>query len=220
MPYHLLPVPFAIVVTLLYWRAREHNRLRQVAVLQPLGSALITLVALLSLFRPNVNTTLTLWITAGLLLSFVGDVNNVNMEDERTVFVGLVIFVFAYLAYAIGLTVVNGLHRLDLLPGAILLVLYAATMRYLWPGLGNMQVPVLLYGLVLPVLVWRAASTFFGEVFNPGQSLLLTAGAGALYAGDFEYGIHRFRRPEFHARYGPVLYLGGQLLIALSPSYF
>ena len=105
MPYHLLPVPFAIVVTLLYWRAREQNQLGQVAILQPLGSALITLVALLSLLGPNANTTLTLWITAGLVLSFVGDINNVNMEDERTVFVGLVIFVFAYLAYAIGLTV-------------------------------------------------------------------------------------------------------------------
>lgn len=220
MPYHLLPVPFVALVTFLYWRAREHNRLRQVAILQPLGSALIILIALLSLLRPQANTTLTIWITAGLVLAFVGDINNVNMEDERTVFIGLVIFVLAYLAYSIGLTVVNGFHRMDLLPGALLLAGYAVTLRYLWPGLGDMKLPVTIYGLVLPVLVWRAASTFFGDILSPPQSLLLTSGATALYAGDLEYGVHHFRRPDLPMRFGPVLYLGGQLLIALSLSYF
>lgn len=220
MAYSYLPVPLVLAVTFLYWRARQHNRLRQVAILQPLGTALIILIALLGLLRPQANTALTLWITAGLVLSMIGDINNVDMEDERTVFVGLILFVFAYLSYAVGLTVENGFHRLDVVSGAILLVGYATSLRYLWPGLGDMKIPVALYALVMPVLVWRAASTFFGDLFDPLQALLVTAGAAALYAGDLEYGIHRFRRPDLPTRFGPVLYLGGQLLIALSLSPF
>jgi uncharacterized membrane protein YhhN len=220
MPYHLLPVPVIVVVIVLYWQARQQNQLKRVAVLQPLGSALITLVALLSLLSPNANPTFTTWVLVGLILSVIGDVNNVDMEDERTVFVGLIIFVLAYLAYAFGLTLVNGYQRPDIVSGVILLVTYGAVLRYLWPGLGDMRIPVALYALVMPYLVWRAVSTFFGDAFNPLQAVLLTAGAVALYVGDLEYGIHRFRRPELRTTFGPVLYLGGQLLIALSLAYF
>jgi hypothetical protein len=40
-----------------------------------------------------------------------------------------------------------------------------------------------------------------------------------LFVADFEYSIHRFRRP-FETIYGPLLYPTGQLAIALSTSFF
>jgi hypothetical protein len=52
--------------------------------------------------------------------------------------------------YAIGLTILNGFHKQDLIVGVVLLFVYALTMRTIWPGIEiEMQVPVLICGLVL-----------------------------------------------------------------------
>jgi len=52
------------------------------------------------------------------------------------------------------------------------------------------------------------------EVFTFPQALLLSLGTVMLYLGDLEFGIHRFRRPR-RFKFGPRLYGGGQLLVAL-----
>jgi uncharacterized membrane protein YhhN len=85
--------------------------------------------------------------------------------------------------------------------------------------LGNFRVPVLVYGLVMPFMVTRAISTLFGTGFSLVSALLVTIGCAMLFLGDIEYGMHRFRKPlKFF--FGPICYAGGQLLIALSCSYF
>ncbi len=61
-------------------------------------------IALLSLLNPYAELAFTLWILAGLGIALIGDFLNVDMTREKTVMVGLIIFVFAYLTYGIGLT--------------------------------------------------------------------------------------------------------------------
>lgn len=208
-----------IVLIGVYLVARNRGDFKRIAVVQPAITVVSIVIAASSFWQPGAQPGFTAWILAGLGLSLIGDIINVDMSSQKVLITGLVIFVFAYLTYALGLTIWNGFQPQDLWVAAVLLVIYAIEMWFLWPGLGELKIPVLVYGLVLPTLVNRAVSTFFGTTFSLTQAILLTAGAAMVYTGDLEYGIHRFRRP-LPFTLGPVLYAGGQLLIALSPSYF
>jgi uncharacterized membrane protein YhhN len=215
---HLIPFPFAVIGIIIYWWARQNNDLGTVMVVQPLITILCIIAALLSLGRENTSRALTAWVTAGLVLALIGDFLNLDMTDPFVVIRGLVIAIIAYLTYAVGLTRLNGFHRKDIYVGAIALVFYGVLMTYLWPHLGAMKIPGLIYGLVLPFLVTRAVSTFFGTAFSQTQALLLTAGTAMLYIGDIEFALHTYTQ-DVPMLFGPFLYSGGQLLIALSTSY-
>jgi uncharacterized membrane protein YhhN len=226
MYWHLIPVPLAIIAIWLYYVARRDNDLKRVAVVQPLGTILAIAVCALSILSPHAVIGFTAFILVGLILSLIGDFLNVDMTNERVVMVGLIIFVFAYLAYPIGVTVYNGFHAADLIVGAVQLVILIAVIAYLWPGLGPMKVPVLIYGLVQSIMVNRAVSTFFGNTFSTTQAILLTIGTVMLFSGDILFAVGSYKKPappRFIVTlnlFGPILYAGGQLLIALSPSYF
>jgi len=69
-------------------------------------------------------------------------------------------------------------------------------------------------------MVNRAISTFFGTAFTTTQAWLLTIGAMLFWLSDLVLAVNRFRRPFRANRLGLFLYFGGQLLIALSPSFF
>ncbi len=215
MPYALIPLALNLVAIPVYWVARTRNNLKLVAVIQPATTLLSIAIVVLGLPGPANLPGFSIWILIGMALALIGDINNVNMADDRTLMRGLVLFLLAYLVYATALSVYNGFHPQDLVVAVVLLVLYAAQMAYLWPGLGAWKVPVLAYGLLMPFLVSRAISTFFGGAFTFPQSLLLSLGAVMVYLGDLEIGIERFRRP-LHLKFGPLLYAGGQLLVALS----
>jgi uncharacterized membrane protein YhhN len=226
MYWHLIPVPLILVAIWFYYVARRENNLKRVAVVQPLGTILIIAVCALSILSPHAVVGFTVFILVGLILSLIGDFLNVDMTNQRVVMVGLIIFVFAYLAYPIGVTVYNGFHPADLIVGAVQLVFLIAVMAYIWSGLGPMKVPATFYGLIQSIMVNRAVSTFFGITFSTTQAILLTAGTAMLFFGDILFATVSYKKPA-PPRFvvtlnlvGPVLYMGGQLLIALSPSYF
>ncbi|HEY9162832.1 MAG TPA: lysoplasmalogenase family protein [Desulfomonilia bacterium] len=216
--YYLIPVLFAVVGIVIYWWARQQNDLSTVSVVQPVITILCIITALLSFTRPGTNRKLTVWLSAGLAIALLGDFLNLNMTDPFVVIRGLVIAIIAYMTYAVGLTVINGFHRQDLYVGAAALVIYAGVMSYLWPYLGNMRIPGMIYGLVLPFVVTRAVSTFFGNKISKTQATFLTIGTAMLYIGDVEFALHTYSK-VVPILFGPFLYSGGQLLIALSASY-
>jgi uncharacterized membrane protein YhhN len=216
---HLIPVPFiAITVTLLV-RAEFRKDARQRYMFKPLSTLLIIAVALLSLLTPQANAAFTLWVTVGLVLSLGGDVA-LMFESNRWFLAGLVLFLLAHVVYSIGFTMFNGFHPQDLIWGAVLLVIAVSVFVYLRPGLGSMQGPVAFYIVVICFMVSRAISTFYGAAFTVGQAWLLTLGAILFWLSDLVLAVNRFRHPFEANRLGLFLYFGGQLLIALSPSYF
>jgi uncharacterized membrane protein YhhN len=216
---HLIPIPFlALTVTLLV-RAEFRDERRQVYLWKPLSTLLVIAVALLSFLQPAVCAGFTLWVVAGLVLSLGGDVA-LMFKTNRWFLIGLVLFLLAHVAYAIGFTVYNGFHPRDLISGAVLLLVAVVVFFYLRPGLGSMQGPVILYILIICFMVNRAVSAFFGDVFTPAQAWLLSVGATLFWLSDLVLAVNRFRHPFELNRLGLYLYFGGQLLIALSPSYF
>lgn len=226
MYWHLIPVPFILIVIGLYVAARAKNDLKRIAVVQPLATILCIVVCALSLLTPHAVAGFTAFILAGLVLALIGDFLNVDMTNQKVVMVGLIIFVFAYLTYAVGMAYYNGFFRADLIVALALFAILCAVMIYLWPGLGAMKLPFVIYGLVLCIMVNRAASTFFGDVFSVTQAVLLTAGTLMIYFGDMLFAVTSYKKPASPSwavsanLAGPAMYAGAQLLIALAPSYF
>jgi uncharacterized membrane protein YhhN len=219
MPLHLLPIPLLVITVSLLVRSKAQSNLRQEYVFKPLSTVLVILVALLSLSAPGVVPWFTLWITVGLAFSLGGDVA-LMLRSNRMFLIGLVLFLVTLIIYLLAFTIPNGFHSADLITGAVLLAFAAAVYLYLQPGLGKMKGPVILYILVICFLVNRALSTFFGSAFTPTQAWLLSAGACLFLLSDLVLAINRFRHPLKAEYLSLFAYYGGQLLIALSPSYF
>jgi uncharacterized membrane protein YhhN len=215
----LIPIPFLVVTVILLVRARFRSDRRQEYIWKPLSTVLVILVALLSLLTPGARPAFTLAITLGLVLSLGGDVA-LMLRSERMFLIGLVLFLLAHVVYAIAFTVPNGFHPADLITGAVLLLVAVLVYLYLRPGLGSMKSPVILYILIICFMVNRAISTFFGDAFTTTQAWLMTLGAILFWFSDLMLAVNRFRHPFKAESTSLFLYYGGQLLIALSPSYF
>ena len=217
---YLLPIliPLNLLAIALYMRARIRSDLGRVRIYQPGAVILSWLIAASSLLQPDANVAFSVVVLLGMGIAIVGDFLNLDMENPDVVLRGLVIAVVAYLTYGIGVTVINGFHPEDLVVGAPLLIFYVVLMRYLWPDLGEMCIPALLYGLVLPFTFWRALSCFFGSELSMLQAVYLSLGTLSLYVGDVEFAVHTYKR-RLKRMYGPILYAGGQMLIALSTLY-
>jgi uncharacterized membrane protein YhhN len=200
-------------------RAKLSGNVRQEYIFKPASTVLVIDIAMLSLNSPAAHPAYTLAIALGLLLSLGGDIA-LMLRKSRWFLIGLVLFLLAHVVYAVAFTVPNGFHPADLVVGAILLLVGAAVFAYLRPGLGRMAAPVLLYFVVILTMVNRALSTFFGTYFSPTQAWLIAIGAILFLLSDLLLAVNRFRRPFRAEPYGLYLYYGGQLLIALSPSYF
>ena len=149
------------------------------------------------------------------------------MTDEKTVMIGLLLFVVAYTIYPITFTIYGGFFiPQDLIVTGISVVLYVMVIAYCWRGLEGMRVAGMVYGLVLFFLLSRAISTCFSDVFSPVQAILLTAGAAMIVSGDLQFAMETFRKPQPPKFVidlkviGPILYAGGQLLMGLSTAYF
>jgi uncharacterized membrane protein YhhN len=209
MYYSLIPVPVYLVLIVLYMIARNRDDLKKTSLIQPSLTFLALITAGLSLLSPEAERNYTTWILVGLGLCFLADI----------LYAAIAVFVVAYLEYAITFTHFNGFHWQDLFVAVVFIFIYIVLMRLYWKGLGSFKIPILIYGLVMPFMVTRAISTLFGGVFSTVSAILVTIGCTLIFLGDVEYGMHRFRKPlKFF--FGPICYAGGQLLIALSCSYF
>lgn len=216
---HLVPIPFLVVTVILLVRAEFRSDQQQIYFFKPVSTLLVIAVALLSFLTPGAQPSFTLWIALGLVLSLGGDVA-LMFKTNKAFRIGLVLFLLAHLVYSVAFTAFNGFQPQDLITGAVLLVLAVIVFLYLKPGLGNMQGPVIFYILVICLMVNRAISTFFGDTFSITQAWLVTIGAVLFWLSDLILAINRFRHPFKAQRLSLFLYYGGQLLIALSPSYF
>ena len=219
MYYPILPVPIYLTLIVFYLRARNREDLKKTAILQPALTFLALIVAGLSFLSPAADHGYTVWILVGLGLCFLADIFNIDMANDKILYAAIGVFVVAYLEYALTFTRYSGFHWQDFIVGGVFILIYVLLMNLYWKGLGNFKIPVMVYGLAMPFMVTRAISTLFGNAFSLLSAILVTIGCSLLFLGDVEYGIHRFRKPlKFF--FGPICYAGGQLLIALSCSYF
>ncbi len=110
----------------------------------------IPLLALMLLLKPD--TPYRKAIFTGLVFSVMGDV---LLESSPDMFLfGLLSFLSAQIAYIVAFTRRN--RRLSLLPALFLFAFGAGYYWFLFPGLENMAIPVLVYLIVILTMAWRA----------------------------------------------------------------
>jgi uncharacterized membrane protein YhhN len=128
---------------------------------------------------------------------------------------GLGAFLVAHLAYL--KAYLSDCRRLALLPLIMALSVGAVLLGILIShGLGPLLIPVIVYGLAISAMLWRALARLGTEV--PKRSALLAAaGAVAFVFSDSVIGINRFAMPFHAAPYVIILsYWLGQWGIAAS----
>ena len=116
---------------------------------------------------------------------------------------GLGAFLVAHLAYL--KAYLSDCRRLAVLPLVIALVVGAVLLGILIShGLGPLLIPVIVYGLAISAMLWRALARLGTEI--PKRSALLAAaGAVAFVFSDSVIGISRFVMPFDAAPYVIIL---------------
>lgn len=191
-------------------RADTAGRRRAAYVFKPLTMLLVLALAL----QPSVSTSaFYAWmIIGGLLFSLAGDVLLMLPSDRFAA--GLASFFVAHLFYigAFAGDAGFGSAPLALLP---FVLCGAALYTLLRPNLGRLEIPVLLYMLVISVMAWQAIARWLAV----GQlgALLASIGAVLFVISDAALALDRFHRPIPAATLlKRSTYFGGQWLIALS----
>jgi uncharacterized membrane protein YhhN len=219
MFYACIPAYLAIMLMVFYLIARNRKDQARTAVIQPILTTLIIVVAAMGFLSPAGEWEYTVWILVGLSLCLIGDILGINKAKEKFRYAAVAVFILGYLINAIAFTRFNGFMPEDWFVGAVFLLLYGLLMRLYWKGLGKSRIPFLFYGLVLPFMVTRAISTLFSDTFSLTSAIMVSLGAVLLFLGDIESNVHRYHQPIKYF-YGPLCVAGGQMLIALSCSYF
>lgn len=184
----------------------------QVYLCKPLTTVLLFLAAVVP---PRLTDgRYTAGIACGLLASLAGDIFLMLPGDQFLA--GLLCFLVAHLAYLLAFTagVPFGQSPWLLLPlGAAAVGLLVL----LWPGLGRMKGPVVVYSAVILVMVWQAGAR---ALALPSEGATLAAAGAVLFmASDSLLALNRFRGKWSLAQAQVmVTYVAAQALIALSVS--
>lgn len=151
-------------------------------------------------------------IVLGLVFSLAGDVFLMLPSDRFLP--GLASFLVAHLLYIAAFCQLDG-FQLSIPALAPFALATALLLRILWPQLGELRVPVLLYVAVIATMGWQAAAQYA----SAGESWALFALLGAVLftISDAALALDRFRA-SFAAAPATILstYYLAQWLIALS----
>ena len=215
---YLLPL-LAINVFLLI-RAEFRQDKRRIYILKPLCTLLVIAMALLSLRDPAHNTTYSVGVLIGLLLSFGGDMALMFQEQRKAFMLGLVLFLLAQVAYAVVFGLLGRSSTRDLFATALLVAVGVGFYLLMLPNLDRMRLPVAVYIVVISLMVSRAVSTLASPLFGASQAWMVAAGAILFYISDVILAAARFWKPWPYHRISLAFYYAGQALIALAASYF
>jgi uncharacterized membrane protein YhhN len=170
------------------------------ALLKATASAAFLVVATLS----SAGRTYGHLVLAGLAFSAVGDL--FLLAKARGAFLGgIAAFLLAHVVYAAAFAPAA---RVSVVVAVLLAIAGAAVVRWLWPHLGTLRGPVVVYATAITVMLVLALG-----VTNP----LVRLGAALFYVSDLSVARDRFVRPGLENRVvGLPLYYAGQVLLALS----
>lgn len=190
---------------------RRDARLRIVA--KTIASLAFVAVAIVGMR----DSTYARWILAGLVLGTVGDLALLGRRNQSFL-VGLGAFLLGHLSYVVACGEVRSpldwladAHAFSLIPILVALV----ALRWLWPRLGSMRIPVIGYMMAIVAMMIGAIAVAHASLL-PTRTCLV-AGAALFFASDLAVARDKFVEASFTNRaWGLPAYYAGQLLIAWS----
>lgn len=144
----------------------------------------------------SISSALKKWVIAALAFSWLGDVLLMFQQEQPIFFLlGLSAFLIAHIFYILffHLARVNEQVKSRWWLLAIVVVYYAILMAVLYPKLGDMKVPVPVYGIVISFMLLLATHMLFIKNSKAGQ--LMMAGAVLFILSDSVLAINKFYQP-------------------------
>lgn len=212
----LFPIVALVVIVFFLVQAEIRGVRRQIYILKPIATLLVIAIALLAFLRPTFDMAYLIGVLVGLLFSLGGDMALMFPQNRKAFMIGLALFLLAHVAYTVVFVLVGSLSGWDLFSSLVLLVIGVAFFRLIQPNLGAMNLPVLVYMVVISLMVNRAVSTLASPQIGLTQALLVVFGAILFYISDLILAAGRFWKPWKYHRISLAFYYSGQLLIALS----
>ena len=177
---------------------------------------LMPLLAIYLLLRTNTaNSNLKGWIFLALFFSWAGDIFLLFEERGSNFFLfGLSAFLVAQVFYIVFF---HNIRMREYIRGNALLLLlvivyYSVLINVLSPYLGNMKLPVRIYGVVLSFMLMLAMHTMLGK--NKKAALWMTMGAILFVVSDSLLAFNKFFSPFNNAGVVTMLTYGlAQLFI-------
>lgn len=170
----------------------------------------------------KINSVLKRFIIAALFFSWVGDILLVFQSDNSIFFLlGLSSFLLAHVCYIIFFHGVrireNVKSKIWLL--LIVVIYYAGLITFLSPYLGDMKLPVRVYGIVISFMFLLAMHTLF--IGNKTAGRWMMAGATLFIISDSTLAVNKFYHPfEFAGIVIMLTYGLAQLFIIMGASRY
>lgn len=164
----------------------------------------------------------------GLAVSIFADSILVSRTDKTAFVKGMGLFFIAIVIYGITWTRLSGFQHEDITITIIMLGIFAVCEWLFLHGTngedGRPSKKIIIGGSIYMftfcLVISRAISTFYGDYFTLTSSVLLSVGIISFFLGDCQLGTYHFINKNFPMAQAPPFYFVGQLLIALSCSYF
>lgn len=136
------------------------------------------------------------WIVAALIFSLLGDVLLMFQDDNSLFFLlGLSAFLLAHIFYIVYFHQVRVKENIksNIWLAVIVVVYYAVLIAFLFPYLGDMTLPVCIYGIVISFMFMLAMHMLFIKN-KPGGGWMM-AGALLFVISDSILAINKFYQP-------------------------
>jgi uncharacterized membrane protein YhhN len=195
----------------LFFEKRENRR-----GLVPTKTLLSLLFIVAVLIQPHPTPSYFHILLAGLLLGMVGDIF-LALPQRKMFLFGLVSFLLGHLFYILAFFSVAETSTWTWI--GLLTVCVLSIWIYFWlrPYVGSMNIPVLLYVIIISIMV-SGAWTVLGDLdLNRSGRIMVFVGALSFYFSDVFVARDRFIGQQFLNRLlGLPLYYAGQFLLAFS----
>jgi len=154
----------------------------------------------------EIKSSLKTWIMSALFFSWTGDILLLFQQKDSSFFLmGLSSFLVAHIFYIIFFHQVRMAEKIKRVawPAVLVIIYYGALITLLSPYLGDMKLPVRIYGLVISFMFMLALNMLFLDNKKAGQWMM--QGALLFIISDSILAINKFYRASEIA--GPVIML-------------
>jgi len=208
----LIIILAAILLPGLLFYENKENRKGMV----PTKTVLSLLFVLAVLVQPHPISRYYHFLLIGLICCLGGDIC-LALPQKKMFLIGLFFFLLGQLSYIFGFFSVAQIGLLTWVGSLAVMAISAWIYAWLRPHLGAMEVPVLVYIIIITVMI-SGAWTVLGDIdlIRSGR-IMVFAGAFSFYFSDVFVARDRFMKREFLNRLiGLPLYYFGQFLLAFS----
>ena len=200
-----------LLLALLYYE----NRVNQKGLVLT-KTALSLLFVIAVVVQPHPISAYYYCLLAGLIFCLGGDIF-LALRQKMMFLIGLIFFLVGHIFYIFGFFYVAQSSQWTWL--GLLTVLVISVWIYFWlrPHVGSMNVPVVLYIIIITIMLSGAWSVLGdSSLAAPGRTMIFI-GACSFYFSDIFVARDRFLRKGFLNRFiGLPMYYTGQFLLAFS----